>query len=257
MILAAVGGMPEAPNALTLIRDYFKESHWTQYLQDFEAVIFSIFIALIVSLLFYFGSRKREMLPTGLQNAMEYFVENFRNFIVGVIGREGERYVPFLGTLFIYILFMNVFGVIPLMKSPSSSLDITAALAICVFCYVQYLNIKNMGVGGFLHHLAGSPKSVVQWVLVPLMLPIEILTQVSRPVTLALRLFGNIVGEKILVGFFAMASVLFFYFFPIQLPFMFLGLLTGIMQALVFTLLSTIYISLSLPHHEEHHQLQH
>jgi F-type H+-transporting ATPase subunit a len=104
-----------------------------------------------------------------------------------------------------------------------------------------------------LYHLAGSPKDAVGWMIAPLMFPIEILTQVSRPVTLALRLFGNILGEKIMLGFFALMGITLFYFFPIQTPFMFLGLLTGVMQALVFTLLSTIYILLSVPHADEHH----
>jgi F-type H+-transporting ATPase subunit a len=113
------------------------------------------------------------------------------------------------------------------------------------------MNIKNMGVKGFLYHMAGSPKNAVEWMIAPLMFPIELLTQVSRPITLALRLFGNIFGEKILVGFFAMASITLFYFIPVQTPFMFLGLLTSVMQAMVFALLSTIYILLSVPHGDE------
>lgn len=204
-------------------------------------------------LVFYLGTYKREMIPYGLQNFLEWVVDTFRTFIVGVLGPDGERYVPFLGTLFLYILSMNLMGLIPLLRSPSSSLNVTVALAICVFVLVQYLNIKNMGILGFLYHLAGSPKNRVEWMMAPLMFPIELLTQISRPVTLSLRLFGNILGEKILVGFFALVSVTAFYFIPIQTPFMFLGLLTSVMQAMVFALLSTVYILLSAPHVEEHH----
>ena len=249
-IIAA--GIPEIPNALTFIEKYLTDSKWSTILYNLEGLIFAVIVAGLIALLFYVGSKQKEMIPTGLQNFLEWVVETFRHFVLSVIGPEGERFVPFLGTLFIYILCMNLFGLIPLMKAPSSNLNTTLALALCVFVRVQYLNLKHMGPRVYLYHLAGSPKNLTGWLLVPLMLPIELLTQVSRPITLALRLFGNIFGEKILVAFFAMASIAYFYFLPVQLPFMFLGLLTGVMQALVFTLLSTIYIYLSFPQADDH-----
>lgn len=259
-LFLAIGGAPETPNAITLLHHYFTKSSWASFLHAWEDIIFSLLVATLVSLLFYLGSRKKQWIPTGLQNFLEWSVESFRNVVVGILGPYGEQFVPFLGTLFIYILFMNLIGLIPLMKSPSSNLNITIALAICVFLRVQYLNIKNMGIKGFFYHLAGSPKGVLGWIMVPLMFPIELLTQISRPITLALRLFGNILGEKILISFFALIGITLLFFFPVQTPFMFLGLLTGVMQAMVFTLLSTIYILLSIPHAEEHkeeHNMNH
>lgn len=151
---------------------------------------------------------------------------------------------------------MNWLVLIPLIKVPCSDFNVTVALSICVFCLVQYLNIKNFGVLGFLHHMAGSPKTGLEWALAPLMFVIEIFTQISRPITLALRLFGNVVGEDTLIGAFALFGVALFASsqypvgLPLQLPFLFLALLTGLMQALVFTLLSTIYILLSIPSDE-------
>lgn len=251
-LFLAASGIPESITFISLLQHYFTDSKFIYYLKQWDSVFFSLLIAVVLSLLFHLGSRKKELIPSGFQNFLEYIVESFRNFIVAILGPEGESFVPFLGTLFIYILSMNLIGLIPLMKSPSSNLNITVALAICVFALVQYLNIKNMGLGGFLYHLAGSPKDTIGWLIAPLMFPIELITQISRPVTLALRLFGNILGEKILVGFFAAAAVTVFYFIPVQTPFMFLGLLTGIMQAMVFTLLSTIYILLSVPHADDH-----
>lgn len=250
-LFLAVQGASEIPNFISILNKYFQNS-WTAFLQRWEDIFFSLLVAVIISIIFYIGALKKEWVPYGLQNFLEWIVESFQNFIVGILGPEGERFVPFLGTLFIYILSMNLFGLVPLMKSPSSSLNITIALAICVFVRVQYLNIKNMGIKGFLYHLAGSPKDTVGWLMAPLMFPIELLTQISRPITLALRLFGNILGEKILIGFFALVGITLLYFFPIQTPFMFLGLLTSVMQAMVFALLSTIYILLSVPHSEEH-----
>ena len=246
--ILAAQGMPEIPNALTLLRDFFANEQWSQILYDWDDIIFSLLTAILLTLLFYISSRKKEMIPEGLQNFMEWLYETFQGYILGILGLDGKQYVPFLATLFIYILSMNLLGIFPLMKSPSSDLNVTLAMGIVVFCYVQYLNIKHMGLGGFVYHLAGSPKDLIGWLVAPLMLPIELLTQLSRPVTLALRLFGNIYGEKILLGFFAVIGITVLYFVPIQTPFVFLGLLTGIMQAMVFTLLSTIYILLSISH---------
>lgn len=253
MFFIAAGNIPGLPNILTFVEQFLKGSPWADYLKYWESVIFSFFIGSVVSLFFFLGSRHQEYVPSGLQNFMEWVVETFRSITISILGEDGEKYVPFLGTLFIYILSMNLMGLIPLLASPSSNLNITVALAICVFVLVQYLNIRNMGLKGFLYHLAGSPTSTVGWIMAPLMFPIELLTQISRPVTLALRLFGNILGEKILIAFFATVGITMLYFFPIQVPFMFLGVLTSVMQAMVFTLLSAIYILLSVPHSEEIH----
>lgn len=249
--------VPEVPNFIQLLYN-MTGSAWAGLLHHWENIFFSIVVAIGISIVFLFGAKKKEKVPTGLQNFLEFVVEKLRDFVVEILGPEGERYVPFLGTLFIYILCMNWLVLIPLMKPPSSSFSITIALAICVFVLVQFLNIKNYGFFGFLYHLAGSPKGLLGWALVPLLLPIEILTQITRPLTLSLRLFGNVVGEDILIGAFALFGALVFanlnapVGLPLQIPFMFLALLTGLMQALVFTLLSTIYILLSLSPSEEH-----
>lgn len=250
--------VPEVPNFITLLSNRFYETPWIQLLHEWESVFFSVFVAFSISTIFYFGTRKQELIPSGLQNMIEWVVENLRKFVKEVLGEEGEKYVPFLGTMFIYILVMNLMVLVPFMKAATSSLNITVALAICVFVLVQYLNIKHQGVKGFLFHLMGSPKDTMGWIMSPLMFVIELLTQFTRPVTLALRLFGNVLGEDILIGAFALFGVLILASIdwplglPLQLPFFFLSLLTSTMQALVFTLLSAIYILLSMPNHEEH-----
>lgn len=251
--------VPELPNFITLIYKAFHDSSWAAFLHHWENLIFSIIIASLISFVFYLGTRNSTLIPTGLQNFLELFVDGLRYLILGILGPQGEKYVPFLGTLFIYILTMNLFGIVPFMKSPSSNLNITVGLATCVFCLVQYLNIKHMGIGGFLYHLAGSPKGLLGWLLVPLMFPLELLSQLSRPVTLSLRLFGNVLGEDILIGAFAVFGLTLLGSYsppvglPLQLPFMFLALLTSTMQALVFTLLSTVYILLSISGSEDNH----
>jgi F-type H+-transporting ATPase subunit a len=116
-----------------------------------------------------------------------------------------------------------------------------------------------MGLFGFIYHMAGSPKSAIGWGVAPLMFPVELITQFARPLTLALRLFGNIMGEDILIAAFAVLGITVLAIvkspvgLPLQVPFMFLALLTSFLQALVFTLLSSVYILLSVPHTDEKH----
>ena len=251
------GAVPEVPTFITLISDMFENSNLAKFLIQWESLIFSIMTATIVAIIFHIGARKREMIPTGLQNFLELIVDSINRLIIGVLGHEGRKYVPFLGTLFLYILSMNLIGLVPFMKSPSSNLNVTVGLALCVFLLVQYLNILNFGLGGFIYHLAGSPKGILGWCLVPLMLPLEVITQFSRPLTLSLRLFGNVLGGDIFIGIFILFGISLLSTFnipvgvPLQVPFMFLGLLTGVMQALVFTLLSSIYILLAMSDHED------
>jgi F-type H+-transporting ATPase subunit a len=248
--------VPELPNFISMLSHRFSHMPWAKFLHQWENIIFSILVAILISTVAYLGIRKKSLIPTGLQNGLELFVEQLDRLVLEVLGSQGRSYIPFLGTLFIYILTMNLFGMVPLMKAPTSSVNITAGLALCVFCFVQYLNIKNMGFFGFFYHLAGSPKNLVEWLLAPIMLSLELISQLARPVTLALRLFGNVLGEDILIGAFALLGVTLLSSIqtpvglPLQIPFMFLGLLTSFMQALVFTLLSAVYILLSIPHKE-------
>ena len=181
--------------------------------------------------------------------------------MVGILGpRHGPRYVPFLGTLFIYILAMNLFGLIPFMDSPTSSLNVTVSLALVVFLFSQYIGFRELGFVGYFDHMMGSPRTFIGWILVPLMLPIHLMGELAKPISLSCRLFGNIFGEDMLLVAFATLGVTTLSFahlpfgLPLQLPFLFLALLTSTLQALVFTVLSTIYFLLMLPHDEHAHE---
>jgi len=249
--------VPEVPTFISLLIHTFQGSYWAEFLHYWDSLIFSLLAAIGISLIFHFGTRKAALIPTPFQNALEWLVETLRHYIVEILGPQGEKFVPLLGTLFLYILTMNWFGLVPFMKSPSSDLNVTVALALTVFIIVQYQNIRNYGPFGFLYHLAGSPKGIIGWCMVPMLFCVELLTQLTRPLTLALRLFGNVFGEETLIGVFALFGVLMLSShlpvgLPLQIPFMFLALLTGLMQALVFTLLSTIYLLLSIPNPEDH-----
>jgi F-type H+-transporting ATPase subunit a len=249
----------ELPNFLTILYTKLVGTTFGEFMHKWEGVIFSLLTAGLIILIARLAARNPKMIPSGFQNVVEMVVEGLETFIVGVIGPQGKRFVPFLGTLFLYIYFMNISGLIPLLKSPTASLNQTLALALCVFFYVQYTGIRELGIKGYADHLLGTPRNVIQWSLVPLMLPIHVIGELAKPMSLSLRLFGNVTGEDILILIFVGLGAMMMSFtnlpigIPLQLPFIFLALLTSLIQALVFMLLSTIYFAMMLPHEEEHH----
>jgi F-type H+-transporting ATPase subunit a len=255
---ASSEGVPELPNWITVINHYFHDNVVVHFLHTWEGMVFAYLIAGFIILMVYLAMRNPTMVPGRLQSVVEMLFEGLTNFLTGILGPQGKAYVPFLGTLFIYILCMNLSGTIPLSKSPTASANTTVALALCVFVYVHYIGMRRNGPWGYVKHLMGSPKSGVEWAFVPIMFPVHILGEIARPVSLSLRLFGNVTGEDVLLYAFTSLGVAALAFIhspigiPFQVPFLFLAFLTSFIQALVFTLLSTIYILLMLPHdHEE------
>ena len=250
----------ELPNFITILNQYvFGGTSVGDFLHHWENVIFSLLIVAILVVIARLASRNPQLIPSGLQNVTEMIVEALENFIVGVIGPQGRKFVPFLGTLFLYILFMNFAGLVPFLKASTANVNQTIALALCVFVYVQFTALKENGIRGYVDHLMGQPRSALQWSFVPLMLPIHVIGELAKPLSLSLRLFGNVTGEDILILIFVGLGVTIMSFshlpigIPLQLPFIFLAILTSFIQALVFMLLSTIYFAMMLPHEEEHH----
>jgi F-type H+-transporting ATPase subunit a len=252
----------ELPNWITLATKFIHDERVTGFLHQWEGMIWALAIALFIIVLARLAARNPQMVPGRLQNVVEMVVEGLSNFIIGVLGPEGRKHVPFLGTLFIYILAMNLAGAFPLGKSPTASPNTTVALALCVFVYVHFIGLTRNGPVGYMKHLAGNPQSAVEWAFVPLMLPIHVIGELARPVSLSLRLFGNVTGEDVLLFAFCSLGVTTLSFIdspvgiPFQVPFILLAFMTSFIQALVFTLLSTIYILLWLPH-EEHAEAHH
>jgi F-type H+-transporting ATPase subunit a len=239
------------PNILTFINESFAH-HW-------EVTAFGFFIALVLIVISMFVYRKRELIPGPFQNAVETIVGALYDLIHQMLGKETERYLPYLGTLFIYIWLMNMSGMVPLLHAPTASLNMTLGLAIATFLYVQYIALTRMGPLKYLHHLAGEPKDGVTWALVIINLPLHIFGEFVKPISLSVRLFGNITGEDTLIAVMVSLGVLTLAFFhspvglPLQIPFYFLSVLLGTIQALVFTMLSAAYILMSLPHEEHAH----
>ncbi len=257
-------GPSKFPNLITYLSAFFPDSPWVQFLHHWEIQVFALLFAAVICLVAFLATRRATLIPGRLQNVVELLVSTLYDFIVGILGEKyGPRFVPFLGTLFLYIWVMNLAGLVPGLEAPTSSLNTTFALGITVFLYAQWVGLRMLGPVGYFDHLMGSPRDPMSWALVPIMLPIHILGELAKPISLSCRLFGNIFGEDMLLvafatlGVTAIASLNLPIGLPLHLPFMFLALLTGTIQALVFTVLSTIYLLLMLPHDEHHAEHAH
>lgn len=198
--------------------------------------------------------RLSKMPESRFQNFVEIVVSSLSNFVVGIIGPGGEKYTSFIGTIFISIIAMNMLGLVPGLKAPTSSLSITIPMALVVFFMYNYYSIRATGVKTWFLHLVGEP-----WWLFPLMFPIHIIGELARPLSLSVRLFGNIFGEEtILVILAGLSFVLVKYHgipvlaLPAQFPMMVFAVFTSFVQALVFAMLTTIYIAIGVSGHEEH-----
>ncbi len=163
------------------------------------------------------------------QNMLEVTVTFLRDQIRDVSGQEPTRYLPFVGTLFIFILVSNTLAILPGFVPPTASLSTTAALALCVLLAVPVYGIGSRGVRTYLRgYLEPSP----------FMLPFNVISELSRTLALAVRLFGNVMSfTKIVAILIAIAPLV----FPALLNA--LGLLTGVIQAYIFTILAIVYIA--------------
>lgn len=233
----------ELPNLVTLLEYFLRKTPLAPYLVIWENAIFSLIIVAIISTLAYFASRRPSMIPGRFQAAAELVAGGLDDFVQGMLGPKGRSYTPFIGTLFIYILFMNLSGLVPFMKSSTSSWSTTLALALCVFAYVQYIGFKELGFIGYIDHLLGKPRGIMAMtVVIPLMmLFMHIVSELVRPISLSLRLRSNIWGDDMLLGVlagFGLKGI------PLLLFSIFLMIIASVVQALVFCLLTTVYIAL-------------
>jgi F-type H+-transporting ATPase subunit a len=177
----------------------------------------------------------------GLRNLFEMLADAMYGLMEGVMGaKEARRYLPLVGTLFVFILFSNLLSLIPGFLPPTDTLKTNLALAGLVFVMTHIYGLRAHGVA-YLKHFLGPV-----WWLAPLMLPIELVSHIARPVSLSMRLLGNITADhKVAAVFFGLIP------FLVPVPFLLMGVFVSVVQAMVFSLLSTIYISTAVAH-EEH-----
>jgi F-type H+-transporting ATPase subunit a len=209
-----------------------------------EASLYAwVFVLPLLAILCWLGTSHMTRVPGRLQNVLELTVSGLSDFCKSIIGPEyADRFVNFIGGLFIYIFFMNLWGIVPGMQAATSTVNTTLALAACTFVMTHYAGFRYAGLG-YLKHFAGEPL----W-LAPLMIPIHLIGELARPLSLTLRLFGNIGGEEKAVAIFVSLGLATGWYLPFQLPLSALGIFTSFVQALIFCLLSAVYISGALPH---------
>lgn len=200
-----------------------------------DAIAYTWLIIVLLLIVALVATKALKAVPTGMQNFMEVIVGGIENMVEETMGEKGKPYFPLIATLALFVLVSNLIGLIPGFFPPTANLNTTAACAIIVFLSTHVVGIKKHGFH-YLQHFMGPI-----WWLAPLMFFIEIIGHLSRPLSLSLRLFGNMNGhELVLMIFFALAP------FLVPLPMMLMGVLVSFIQAFVFMLLAMIYIQGSL-----------
>ena len=187
--------------------------------------------------------------PGRFQAFLEFCVSSLDSFVRGIVGAEARTLTPIIGTVFIFILTLNLLGLIPGLTSPTANINTPASLAIFAFLLVQFYGVRKQGLLGYLKHFWGEPL-----LLGFLMFPIHVIGELARPLSLTIRLFGNIFGEDMVIAILILivTSVLGKFLIPLQFPMLVFAIFTSFVQALVFSMLLTIYITVAISGHEEH-----
>ncbi len=251
---------PEVLNWIELLARATAPSGLSDFLFTWQKAIASLIVITLIGITSVVISRRVRLVPRRGQAALELLISGLDDIVQGVMGPRGRAYTPFVGSLFIYIFVSNLFGLVPLQNSTMGFLTTVAPIALCVFLYVQWIGITKNGILGYLHHLCGAPQDIFGWLVAPLMFPLHVLSEFIKPLSLSFRLYGNIMAGHVLLAVFMGMGIAMLKPLhvpagvPLHFPFIFLEILVGVIQAFVFTLLSTIYIAMMLPHeHEEHH----
>ena len=227
---------------------YWEVAGFKLHGQVFMTSWFVIALLVIFSVL---ATRKVERIPSGLQNFMEYALEFIRDLAKGQIGEKEYRpWVPFVGTLFLFIFVSNWSGALVPWKlihlpagelaAPTNDINTTVALALLTSLAYFYAGLSRRGLGYFSRYIEPTP----------ILLPINILEDFTKPLSLSFRLFGNILADELVVAVLVLLVPLF-----VPLPVMILGLFTSAIQALIFATLAAVYIGEAIEGHgEEEHE---
>ena len=235
-----------------------------------DHVTYTWLVMIVLATVAFIASRNVQLVPRGLQNVMEVVLEQFISMIDDVMGHEGRKYLPLIATLGLFILGANLLSLVPGMAGPTANLNTTAACAVVVFFAYHYIGVRKQGAITYLKHFMGP----VPLALKPLMFIIEIISHLARPLSLTLRLFGNMVGGHILLAiiFFLMGlqgligwalsgsgigavvggiggAVMIVFTVGFLYP---LKILVSFLQAFIFVMLTMLYISGAIEEAEHH-----
>jgi F-type H+-transporting ATPase subunit a len=222
----------------------FQESHFS---------LTHVLVTLLVLAFVVFGASKFKkatassdggMVPPrtmNIRNFFEVMAESVYGMVEGAMGEHNaKRFFPLVGALWLFVLFGNLIGLFPGFVSPNDTIKTNLAIAFVVFIMTHIYGVKEHGLAYFKHFLGPMPA------LAPLMLPIELISHIARPLSLTLRLMGNMIADhKVIFAFFTMVPIL------VPVPFYLLGLLVCLVQAIVFCSLTMVYLGMAVEH-EEH-----
>jgi len=209
----------------------FFENHW---LHEHHLVIpcYTWFIMAMLAVLSWLATRNLTVIPGKLQNFMEVIIEVIEGFLIDTMGPHGRKFFPLVATLGIYILVSNLIGLVPGFESPTSSVNTNASMALSVFAITHIVGVREHGMK-YIKQFMGPI-----WWLTPLIMPIEIISHIARPLSLSVRLFGNIKGEDIVLAVILMLTPLL-----VPLPVFVLMIFTSFIQTIVFMILTMMYIA--------------
>lgn len=214
----------------------------------FHVAISMLIVGGYIALSLFVRSRLSVENPGRLQIVLETIVSGFLALLADWVGPKGPRFLPLIATLGLFILTSNYLGMVPGFLAPTSTINTTLGCALTIWVYYHYQGLKEQGVVAYAKHFWAPPGA--PWWIGFLMLPIEIISHFSRVLSLSLRLFGNVFGHELVV-------IILFGIVPflVPLPMLALGVVTGALQALIFVLLSMVYLqgAVAVEHHEDEH----
>lgn len=197
-----------------------------------ETVTTTWIIMAVLVIFSIIATRKLEEIPGPLQNAVELLVETVENLTASTMGEDKVGFAPYMGTLSLYLLVANLIGLLAI-RPPTADLNTTMALAVITFISIHYYGIKAKGVLGYLKGFAEP---------IPFLLPLNIIGELATPLSLAFRLFGNILGGVVIMYLlYSVVPVL----VPV-LPHIYFDLFAGVLQTFIFVMLSMVFISLAM-----------
>ncbi|CAN2042193.1 ATP synthase subunit a [Candidatus Magnetomoraceae bacterium gMMP-15] len=208
------------------------------FAHTYPHVIYSWAVMLLLIGLSIIAIKGISLIPSKGQNVMELLVSGLEEFMVDITGEEGRWLMPIVATVFIYVLFGNLIGLVPGFYPPTASLNTTLSCALVVVVFTHVIGIKYHGAK-YVKHFLGPV-----WWMVPIIAPIEVIGHLARILSLSFRLFGNMMGHELVLGILFLLAGAFFA----PLPIMALGIFVALVQAFVFFLLSVMYFSGAMEH---------
>ncbi|HQR73693.1 MAG TPA: F0F1 ATP synthase subunit A [Sulfurovum sp.] len=202
-----------------------------------------VLVAILILVIAKMATKSLKAVPTGTQNVMEAYLDGTIAMGKDVIGEElARKYLPLVAAVGLFVFVSNVIGIIPGFEAPTSNINITLPLALLVFFYYNYEGIKKNGVVKYFAHFAGPVK-----ILAPLMFPIEIVSHISRIISLSFRLFGNIKGDDLFLWVLLMLVP-----FIAPLPAYLLLTFSALLQTFVFMILIYVYLAGAVATEDDH-----